>query len=124
MYNKKARSGIVAGGILSGITLLNSIIFRNQLRVKLSPLEHIAQIALYTGCGALVDYLRNNKAPNSHYDKTDTGKRVGPWLGACVGAVTGLRMGLVGVLASAGLSALGGWIMGMISDHFAYKGNK
>ena len=124
VYNKKARSGIVAGGILSGIVLLNSIIFRNQLTYKYRPIEQIALVSLYTGCGALVDYLRNNKAPNQHFDKTDTGKRVGAWLGMGVGLLTGFRAGILGAIASIGVGAAGGWIMGMISDHFAYKNNK
>lgn len=124
IYPKKARSGIVAGGILSGVTILNSIIFHKQLRYPHITRRALANACIYTGCGAIVDYLRNNKAPNKNYDKTDTGRRVGAWLGVGTGVLLGLGTGLLGLIASVGICALGGWCMGMISDHFAYKNNK
>ena len=136
LYNKKAHSGVAVGAILTAIVtplyLASLAMTKNSKVLTLSTLAGFLYSAgMDLGCGAIVDHLRNNKAPNKNYDKTNVGEKVGGWLGAGFTTLsvimgssikTGSRaLDLISDIAAIGIGALGGKWLGKISDKHAYE---
>lgn len=125
---KETHAGIKAGGITAGLQLSTVALASHYVGgARWGRVGLIA--ALTTGCGALVDAMINNKFKKGE-ENNAIGKKYGTLLGVGAGVVNTIiingkhafsKRGLIGMAIVSGISALGGLVLGAITDHCANK---